>query len=327
MRGHRGFQAGADYLCPWAWLQLRGDEPGRVMRDWRTNFNAWVVLDYGGLWLDRGWNVNLQGRFLNYWWGVVGGGFNDSLWRVGALRGGPALRGLRRWFGWTHLNTDSRKPVYVKLGASGRLPDVGDSWQLTVTSSVVVQALSNLELTVGPVLRRTVEDLQYVDEVEDASGRARVVLGRLDQTTAELVLRASYTFFPGLSLQVYAQALASSGGYPYYHEAVDPRADDYAARFARLLATRDGSAERLAVGTGADALAFEPADYDERALRSNVVLRWEYSPGSALFVVWSHARTSEGDDGVFDLGDELSELVSAPGEHAVLLKLSHWLGI
>ena len=234
---------------------------------------------------------------------------------MGTLRGGPALRGLSRWVCWWNVASDSRLPVRGSVGGVGRAPDVGDSWYGHLWAEITLQAASNLELALGPKLTRNVDDLQYVDTPEDGSGAPRYVLGHLEQTTVALTLRANYTLSPTLSLQLYAQPYLSAGLYTGYHEVVAPRAEAYADRFTSV---------EPDPGRGWD---FEPADFDFRQLRSNLVVRWELAPGSALFLVWSHDRTSEDTVGRFDLRDEADALWGEPGEHVVLVKLSHWLGL
>jgi hypothetical protein len=78
-------------------------------------------------------------------------------------------------------------------------------------------------------------------------------------------------------------------------------------------------------GDGAADFSFPLGDFSFRELRSNVVLRWEYRPGSALFFIWSHGRTSLGPEGRYSVGDDLGDLADEPGEHVLLAKLNYWL--
>jgi len=87
----------------------------------------------------------------------------------------------------------------------------------------------------------------------------------------------------------------------------------------QLLVDRDGD--------GMPELSFEPADFNFRELRSTVVLRWEYRPGSTLFLIWSHDRDSVEEQGQFDLGHDLGDLAEVTGEHVFLAKLNYWWGV
>ena len=88
----------------------------------------------------------------------------------------------------------------------------------------------------------------------------------------------------------------------------------------------DGTVSVDADGDGAPDLQFDKPDFSFRQARSNVVLRWEYLPGSTLFAVWSHGRTSDVISPRLRPGRDLDELLGADGEHVLLLKLSYWIG-
>jgi hypothetical protein len=317
-----GFQNGADFAVQWAWLQLRDDEPGNVWRSWALDLNAWGVLDYGGNLLNAGADVNVQAQLLNYWGGGFGTEYEANMWEPGALRGGSALRGEPRLWVWAWLESDSRHAVYGTVNATGNRGEGGRGYVVNVDANLVVRARSNIELSLGPSWSRNVDPIQYIDTPEDVSGAPHYVLARIRQTTLGLTLRANYTVSPTLSLQVYAQPFISAGAYDRYKEATAPGIEAWADRFEPL-AGRSGSQD--GVVTVDDAWSFETADFSFRELRSNVVLRWEYLPGSTLFLVWSHARSSETTDGRFDLGGQLDGLAKADGEHVVMIKLAYWL--
>jgi hypothetical protein len=73
--------------------------------------------------------------------------------------------------------------------------------------------------------------------------------------------------------------------------------------------------------------SFDRPDFDLRQLRSTMVLRWEYRPGSTVFAIWSHGQTSQLDDGRFQLGRDLSSLLSAQSANLVMIKANYWIGL
>ncbi len=305
-----GYQRAADYALQWLWLQARDDRSGPVLRDWQVNAATLAKVDCGGLPMEVTGNVNAQARLRSFWWGLVGGGYTHELWRPGALRGGPALRGVPHGFAYAMLRSDPRRDVAGNLTGLSLLPDEGDSWLTHVSAELTLQLASNLALEVGPFHSRTVDDLQYLGELTDGRPEPEYLLARVDHTSLGLTLRLNYTLSTVLSLEVYAQPFVSTGAFSSYRLATDPGADTYAARFSPPRASDE----------------LPRPDFDTRELRSNVVLRWEYLPGSTLFVVWSHARTSQGTEGALDLGSDLAALADEPGEHMLMLKLAYWLG-
>ena len=129
----------------------------------------------------------------------------------------------------------------------------------------------------------------------------------LDQTPLRLTARVNYTFTPSLSLQVYAQPFVSAGTYTDWRELADPRSARYDERYRPY--------------AGGD-----PGGFESLQFRSNTVLRWEYRPGSTLFLVWAQGRqTFDGRPHEFDLDRARGELFSLHPDNTLLLKLSYWL--
>jgi hypothetical protein len=329
-----GFQRGSDYFSQWFWTQYREDRPGDLLRSHATNFNVWRVWDTSPRHLFTGGNVSGQATFLNYW-GVGGGfGIDFNVQDPGGLRGGPLLRRDPVYNLWFNAWSDARRTVNATLNGWGWVAPASGSRGGGLTPLVTVQALSNLDLAIGPSLTAQLNDNQYVDEVDDTAGDPHYVLGRLRQVTAALTLRASYTFSPRMGLQLYAQPFVSTGRYNEYKEATSPQADRYDDRYTifradQVMDDAEGFRTVDTNGDGAGDFEFELADFNFRELRSNLVFRWEYRPGSALFLIWSHGRTSESEkpDGRFALSDDVSALADETGEHVFLAKLNYWLGL
>jgi hypothetical protein len=140
--------------------------------------------------------------------------------------------------------------------------------------------------------------------VEDPA--ARYVFGHLDQTTVSLTTRVNYTLAPTVSIQIYAAPFVSSGVYTGFKELVEGRAPRYADRFA---------AYRYA-GT---------PDFNYRSFRTTNVFRWEYRPGSTLFVVWQQGREESLPLADFRLGRDVRGAFGAPAQNVFLVKLAYWL--
>jgi len=155
-----------------------------------------------------------------------------------------------------------------------------------------------------------------VDEIDDTMGRPHYLMGRIHQVTTSLTLRGNYTFSSRMGLQFYAQPFVSTGRYSEYKEAVNPQADDYGDRYHVFQPgeVKDEGGVRSVDrnGDGATDFSFDLADFNFRQLHTNLVFRWEYLPGSTLFLIWSHGRTSDPDitSGRYALGNDLSALLA-----------------
>lgn len=71
--------------------------------------------------------------------------------------------------------------------------------------------------------------------------------------------------------------------------------------------------------------SFSDPDFNSLQFRSNVVLRWEYQPGSTLFLVWAQAREGDGPAGTPTLGDDLGQLFGVHPTNVFMVKVSYWL--
>lgn len=132
------------------------------------------------------------------------------------------------------------------------------------------------------------------------------MFGRIDQKTVSLTARFNYTVTPRLTVQLYAAPFVSAGRYSEFKELANGRARDFSARFS--------------------AYAFDGRpDFNYRSFRTTNVARWEYKPGSTLFVVWQQGRESVLDRGTFDLQSDFGGVFDAPARNVFLVKWAYWL--
>jgi hypothetical protein len=134
----------------------------------------------------------------------------------------------------------------------------------------------------------------------------------LDQKTTSVSARMNYTFTPTASIQAYLAPFVSKGTYSNVRQlSSTPRADEYEDRYAVYVNP---------------AVTNNPGGFNFKAFQSNLVYRWEYRPGSTLFVVWNQGRQGfAGAQGVEDFGGDLRELMKLHPSNVFLVKLSYWL--
>jgi len=322
-----GLQFGADRFTPFIWNQWHDDEPGDHVLNYQANADIFMVTTLEPRVADVGFECNANVQFNNYW--TMGGGCNldRGYWDVGALRGGPALRADPRANVFAWVNTDNRKPVQVNLFARGGRVPASDSIDNGFELGVNVQARSNIDVFVGPSWTFFDNSMQYVSETSDEMGKSHFVFARINETITAMTLRVNWTFSPKLTLQGYAQPFVATGRYSEYKDVDRPDAPRFEDRFTPLegptLQLQDGTFH--AVNNGS--FTFDRPDFSFRQLRSTLVVRWEYRPGSTVFAVWSHGRTSDSDDGRFRLGSDLRELGNTEGENLVMVKANYWIGL
>jgi len=274
-----------------------------------------------------GGDANINVQLANYWsfhhgWNIQSGG-----WDTMALRGGDALRTNPRVSTNFNFSTDARKDIRGDVWFGANRDFTGDAMQFNTGGAAFVQARSNIDVNVALDWTQRTDPLQYITQVDDSAGRTHFVFGTIQQTIVSLTTRVNWTFSPKLSLQAYAQPFIAAGNYSELKDVDNPHAKRFEDRFYVLsgndYSVTDGTVSVSHNGT----YAFARPDFDFAELRSTVVLRWEYRPGSAVFAIWSHGRTNFSDDRRFDLANDIADLGRAPGEHIVMVKANYWIGL
>lgn len=329
-----GFQANADLALGGWWVGYQQNEQGRHLRSWWVGHNFWSGVNFGGERVALGGNVNGGFQHRTFWGGAMGIEVSASELSTAMLRGGPAFLRPAGVNVWSNAYTDRRKPVRftANLNAFRQAETGGRS--LGLGSGITVRPIHNVDFFLGPSVRLNRDPIQYV-ATREAAGQAVPILGTVDQTTVAMTTRLNYTFSPALTLELYAQPFISAGEFSAFKLVVDPRADRYAERVhvlgdGEIWSEPGGGGLRHHVdvtGEGGSDLQFDDPGFSFRQLRSNLVLRWEYRPGSALFVVWSQGRTDFARDGRFHFRDDLGALWGAEGTNVLLIKASYWFGL
>jgi hypothetical protein len=198
--------------------------------------------------------------------------------------------------------------VIPHVSATYRTGDDGRTTVRSANASVDVRIASRFSLSAGPQIESRVDDQQWIGNFGDPlSDTTHYTFARLDQTTVGMVARANYTATPNLSFQLYANPFVSSGDFADWRELSDPRAERYADRFTSYGRTT-------------------PGGFNFKQFNSNLVARWEYRPGSTLYVVWQHGRQQQGvNPGTFELARDYRDLFRAHPQNTVLVKLAYWL--
>ena len=300
-----GFQSRADEIAISNWHQLTWDRPGKYVRRKNINFNQWAGWNWDGDLRYSGGNINSHWTFTNNW--TIGSGlnyntraFNDRL-----TRGGPGGYVNANVNQWAYLDTDNRKPVMGNFFGSW-LNDFEGSWNWSASAASTYRPASNLSARIGLEYSRNHAESQWVRNIQSFDAPARHVFGVLDQTTVSLNARINYTVTPQLTLQIFARPFVSAGDYSRFKELINGRAEAYAARYAPF----DFPAN---------------PDFNIRSFRTTNVLRWEYRPGSVLFVVWQQGRDGFADDGRFRFGRNFGDVFDAEATNVFLVKFSRWL--
>ncbi len=256
------------------------------------------------------------------------------------LRGGPLVRDATSHYAETDINTDTRHRVVGSASVQYFWDDLrGVSPGINLSAEY--RPRPNVAVSFGPSFNFSRTASQYVTAVADSTAAAfygtRYVVSQLDQRTLGLDTRLSITFSPTMTLELYAQPFFASGHYSNFGEYAAPRAS------ALDLYGRNGNLGTIAQTMGANnvistytidpdgplgpAAPFTLAnpDFSQQSLRGNAVFRWEYRPGSVLYIAWTQSRSAASEFGDLSFDRDRTALLATKPDDIFLVKASWWL--
>jgi hypothetical protein len=249
-----------------------------------------------------------------------------------ALFGGPALRRSQGIAPWFYFFSDQRKVIQLQANgffAWGFEKNHPQTVRLSNYSIWIgIQPTNAFNFSIRPAYNRNERQIQYVTDL-DFQDNTRYVAGTVDQRTFSTTLRLNYSITPNLTLQYYGQPFISRGRYKDFKYITNSMAEDFSDRF-HLYADREigfnAQNEEYAVYENRDEVVdytFSDPDFNFIQFRSNLVARWEYIPGSEIFLVWSQGTTNSGEPGEKLIPSLTENLFSEKAHNIFLLKLTY----
>jgi len=301
-----GFLRRADQQSWNTWAGMSFTKPAMFFQQGFWNFNWWQFWTSEGLPEERAANTNAHFQLNNRYWvhlggtvGQLGGTFDDRV-----ARGGPAIRTDPYFAPWAGFEGDQRRPIIPSLFFQYVWGSGGRSTSINVQPSVDFRVSTQFRASVGLSYSHDVNGWQYHGTITDSTG-THYTFAHLDQKTASINFRVDYTATPTLTVQAYASPFVSKGPYSNVRELSIPRAPRYVDRFKPYSAVL--------------------GQENFKAFNSNLVLRWEYRPGSTLFVVWSQGRVDPNDlDVSRSMPRDFQRLFDQHPANTFLVKVSYW---
>lgn len=325
-----GFMWRSDVINMHIGAGYKWTKPGRLFRNAHVlgaTFRSW---DFGGSNIGAGLFGSGRMQFLNYQrvsWNVF---YNPETFNNTRTRGGPQTRNPAGVSARLEWSSDDRKSWDLDLQA---YVQESDSYrERSGGFEIEWRPAPNVSVSVEPTYIASRTMAQWVDVFEDELATdtygSRYVFATMLQKEFSAGIRLSWTFTPTLSLQFYAQPLISAGAYSNYKELARPGSFDF-REYDLAGADLSGDTYRIDPdGAGpAEPIEFSNPNFNYKSLRGNMVLRWEYRPGSTVYFVWTQSRTHEDPIGELEFGRSFSRLVGARADNVFLVKFSYnWDG-
>ncbi len=301
-----GFSYRTDRRDAEASITYLENKPGTLLRSWSVTADGRLERNYANQPIQTLATLAGSARTLDYWSFQVNlqrsfEAVDDRLTRGGPRAVRPAANRVRFF-----ASSDVRRPVTGELNFFHESSDFGGSiWDTGLTLGLKTSTSWNL--SIGPTFMRTKAPAQYVATIADAAYEptfgARYIFAPIEQTEVGLETRLNITFTPALSLQTYVQPLISSVDYGDAKQLVRPNSFDFEPY----------------------AGAIPDLDFNLRSLRGNAVLRWEWRPGSTIYVAWQQSRQDVADVGNFSFGRDRRALFGTRPDNIFLVKMDYWL--
>lgn len=326
-----GFLGRADYRALSTLVGYQNHDAGVRAQNFlvtvATN-NAW---NFGGRDILREGSASGSVNFVNQWSASLTAGRTLSAYDDRLLRGGPLALTLPGWNVSGSIGTDARRPVIVTLNASYQKDRAGTD-NPSFGLGLDARPTGAVHLTISPTWTTELSRTQYVRAVPDSDAATygtRYVLANLRQKTLDLEMRLDWTLSTSLSLQTYLQPFVSSGAYSGFKEFLQPGTLAFAAYGKdRGAIAFDAASDTYTVTPNApssSAFTFRNPDFNNRSLRGNAVLRWDYRPGSTLYVVWQQRRSDESTAIGFATGRDVGAIFRSAPTNVLLIKATYWL--
>lgn len=325
-----GYLREADNILQVFWIQYRILNPVSIFRQFMINLNQWTEWNFGGELTSPGGNINLHTTFTNYWNFHFGTNLNLYSISSSALRGGPSLKLPGNFNVWAAFGSSEQKKLTCEMETSFNTgTEKGYNQSSSIQLSVSYKPLKSLNFSISPgyTFSRTI--LQYVTQ-QEINGNSRYLFSALDRNTLSTSFRVNFNLTPELSLQYWGQPFIATGKYDHFKKITDSRADNLNGRFREYIpseiAYNTSDESYVVTENGWGTFSFGKPDFNVKEFLSNMVIRWEYTPGSTLYLVWSQDRSSSVNDGSFDLGQDLDRLFGTKARNIFLVKLSYRFG-
>ena len=353
-----GFSRRQEALDGGARVRYQEIQPGTHLRSYNVTFSTHQNFSHDVLddvWSFDSWQRgHVSGRFslesrvelMNYWEVEADVSLSPQMMDRTATRGGPLILAPRSQSIELGFQTDRRKSFNLGPSIEYEWMQLNAGWKVEAGLEMEFRPSPRVELSIEPQYSRSRTAAQYVATTEalpyQPTFGARYLFGDLEQQEISLETRLDVVFSPTMTLQLFAQPLLSSGDYVRYKQLVAPETFDFdvfeegahelvgqddVCRNGRTCVDLSGRRYIDFDGDGAVDYSLNDRDFNVRSLVGNVVFRWEYRPGSTLFLVWQRSQEDESRHGNFDFSRDLSALITAPAENVFMVKVNYWFAL
>ncbi|OJJ23082.1 hydrolase [marine bacterium AO1-C] len=292
-----GFMREADDIQNYAGVTYRSLKPFGLFRSGTITYQHWLKWDFEGNFNYFDWDLAASGTFANNWTATFGVFSQPHIFSKSLLQGGPRIYLPDQYGVWWGIGTDNRKKIFMNVDGWTKTGREGSYYLLSGGFKLTYQPLNQLSVSIAPRYTAIQDQLQYNTRVNYETN-ARFITSKLHQETFSVALRLNYSINPNLSIQYYGQPFITTGRYFQLNYVVNPLVENQQEQLAfyndhQLFFDHQTNAYNVDENEdGISDYSFANPDFSFAQFRSNLVLRYEYKPGSEVFLVWSQGITN-----------------------------------
>jgi hypothetical protein len=304
------------------------NKPVSIFRTYNVELDQENHWDFGLKHLSSAIGLYGYFEFLNKWGISPGISYNSNGLDTRLLRGGEAMKIPASWSGYFNIKTDASGKLFFNLNTNCTLADNNRSQYYALSPGITAQPFSALKISMNLNYSKNIDNLQYVD-ILNVSDSKKYILGKIDQQSMGITLKIDLILTPEITLQYYGSPFASIGKYSDFKLITNPKANVYNDRFFLLKnPAQIGSDYQIDENNdGVTDYTLHNPDFSFYQFRSNLVFRWEYKPGSQIYLVWSNERTDYINPGANSLGDTGQRLSKVFPNNIFLIKFNYWFSL
>ncbi len=339
-----GILNSADDIDAWNWIGYRETNPGRIFRSYSVFFNVNQSWNTNYQRQSSNINVNANVTWNNFWNSWIGFEPSIRFKSDSRTRGGPLMGFESGWNAWWGFSNNFSASTRYGLNGNYSVDELG-GFMYSINGNLSTRVGPKLELSVRPRYRRENQPRQYVATLtgsETTSAGAidhsaagvntfgsRYVFSRIERDQLSMQIRANYFFTPDLSLEIYAEPFIANGRYYQHGQLSGPGRlglETIAPDGTVITSNEDGTYTITSADNTVTVNRTDVSNFSRLSFRSNVVLRWEFIPGSTFFAVWQRNISDNGNrPGERARVGDIFDTFNGAGNDFFALKISYWI--
>ena len=325
-----GYMRRADYIAQENQIEYVVTDPGSILRSYNLFLDLDNEWDYSGQYSKSDLAFHTSVTFLNKWGGDLQFQRDFDYTDTRLLRGGSAMKQDGFWFLNTSAHTDDSKRISGYGYFSKRWFDDALSKNTYWGQGFAYKMTQALTCSGDLDFAHEINAWQYITTAT-VDGTNQYLLGQIDQKTLALTFRIELGITPDLTIQYYGSPFVSAGQFDHFKRITNPKANQWQDRFRAIsedeMVFLDDDDQLQVNENGGLTYTLDNPDFNFREFRSNLVVRWEYKPGSTLYLVWTQGRNSFSEQGRYHWSKDMNHLFDAYPNNVFLIKMNRWFSL